>query len=64
MTNERERRRDERAKGRKGGKREGEKENNAYLFTRSLIYSFTDNITLSSLRGTKQSRSMKHKRTY
>ncbi|MDR1203681.1 MAG: hypothetical protein LBL58_18890 [Tannerellaceae bacterium] len=28
---------------------------NAYLFTRSLIYSSTNNTTLSSLRGTKQS---------
>jgi hypothetical protein len=56
MTNEREGQRDEMANGRK--------ENNAYLFIRSLVYSFTDYTTLSSLRGTKQSRTMKHKRIY
>jgi hypothetical protein len=56
MTNEREGRRDERENGRK--------ENNAYLFTRSLVYSSTDNTSLSSLRGTKPSRTMKHKMAY
>ncbi|MDR1181633.1 MAG: hypothetical protein LBL13_06625 [Bacteroidales bacterium] len=56
MTNEREGRMCERANGRK--------ENNAYLFTRSLVYSFTDYTTLSSLRGTKQSMTMNHKRVY
>jgi hypothetical protein len=63
-TNEREGQRDKRANGRKGERANGRKENNAYLFTRSLVYSFTDNTILSSLRGTKQSRTMNHKRAY
>jgi hypothetical protein len=51
-------------RGRMGESTNGRMENNAYLFTHSLVYSSTDNTTLSSLRGTKQSRTMKHKRAY
>jgi hypothetical protein len=42
--------------------REGRKGEKKITLICSLVYSFTDNISLSSLRGTKQSRTMKHKR--
>jgi hypothetical protein len=52
------------AKGRMGEGMNGRKENNAYLSTRSLVYSSTDNTIPPSLRGTKQSRTMKHEKAY
>ncbi|MDR1180606.1 MAG: hypothetical protein LBL13_01310 [Bacteroidales bacterium] len=50
-----------RAKGQKANVR---KENNANSSTRLLVYSSTENTTLSSLRGTKQSMIMKDKMAY
>ncbi|MDR1181401.1 MAG: hypothetical protein LBL13_05450 [Bacteroidales bacterium] len=50
--------------GRKGEWAKGRMCERKITLTCSLVYTFTDNTTQSSLRGTKQSRRMKHKMAY